>query len=246
MKQENFLYFGKRPTNVCYNGVSFPILGGDVVRCYREFWEAFIPDERTYKVIPDDDPRKPKYTFGRSPVFIKPDPSGGLPMRSTSKPDTSLLKAKMRERLLNPPEDREYVNPYDLGVDENPALEMSTAPDKPSAPEPKTETFTTAPPAEALTELNPVPDEIEAPPVEEEVVDTPEEESVNEHLLGRSAIRKLTRSEVFAETQRILELSCPSNPDFIEVFASFDGEEDGTTRGVMFDALWDYCGYKAK
>ena len=187
MKQENFLYFGKRPTNVCYNGVSFPVLAGDVVRCYREFWEAFIRDERTYKAIPDDDARaqKPKYKFGRSPVFIKPDPVGGMPVRSTSEPGANpLLKEKMRERLLNPPEDREYINPYDLGVDEEPALEMSTALDKPSAPEPKEETFTTAIGVIGKDNLEEVED-LE----EEEKVD--EEAPVEEYFLSRSAIRKL-------------------------------------------------------
>ena len=241
MKQENFLYFGKRPTNVCYNGVSFPVLGGDVVRCYREFWEAFIPDERTYKVIPDDDPRKPKYKFGRSPVFIKPDPTGGLPVRSEAGPGANpRLKELMRERLLNPPEDQEYVNPYDLGVDENPALEMSTAPDKPSAPEPKAETFTTAPPSE-VTEVTESAGDDEVPPVEEEVADTTEEEGFEVALYSRSGLRKMVRDEIFEECKRQAAAGCPHNPDFLEAFLSYDDE---STRGVMFEALWEYCGYK--
>lgn len=241
MKQENFLYFGKRPTNVCYNGVSFPVLGGDVVRCYREFWEAFIQDERTYKVIPDDDPRKPKYKFGRSPVFIKPDPSGGLPVRSEAGPGANpRLKEHMRERLMNPPEDREYTNPYDLGVDENPALEMSTAPDKPSAPEPKTEVFTTVPPAEVVEPA--AADDDEAFHVEEAVVDTTEEEGFEVALFGRSALRKMVRDEVFVECKRQADAGCPHNPAFLEAFLSYD---DDSTRGVMFEALWEYCGYKS-
>ena len=242
MKQENFLYFGKRPTNVCYNGVSFPVAPGDVVRCYRAFWEAFVTDPKLYKTIPDNDPRKPKYTFGRSPVFIKPDPTGGLPMQSSSDPGHNpRLKEKMKEMQPISPalvEETDYANPYDLGVDEEPTLEISTAEDKPSAPEPKEETFTTAiEQPEFVTELEPVPEEIEAP---EDLVEEDEPGQVEEYLLGRTALRKLTRDEVFDECKRLAALGCPSNPEFLETFESFDEE---TTRGPMFEQLWDYCGY---
>lgn len=234
MKQENFLYFGRRPTNVCYNGTSFPVLPGDVVRCYREFWEAFIPDERLYKVIADDDPRKPKYKFGRSPVFVKADPTGGLPVTSDASPGANpRLREKMklrRDPALVMGNEAE-VNPYDLGIDKGLTVDISTSPDLPSVPDPEKLDFTTALGVSDITEgdEDPVVDETESEGDEFEVA-----------LFSRSGLRKLTRDAVLEECKRLAEAGCPHNTEKLDAFLGYD---DDTTRGEMFPQLWDYCGY---
>jgi hypothetical protein len=234
MNQENFLYFGRRPTNVCYNGTSFPVMPGDVVRCYKEFWEAFIPDERLYKVVPNDDAHKPKYTFGRSPVFVKHDPTGGLPVRADSSPGANpRLREKMKVRTPRDPalvmDAGAEINPYDIGVDNELTVDISTSPELPSAPEPKSEDISTGP-------------SFVGSEVEEEIEEVEEETKVSfiETLRGRTVLRKLTRDEVFAECKRLADTGCPSNTEKLDAFVGYD---EDTTRGVMFKELWDYCGY---
>ena len=224
-KQQKFVYTHTRPTNVCFNGVSFPVLGGDVIKCYPEFIEAFIPEGK-YRPVPKGHPKdsqKPKFTFGHSPQFLRPDPTGGLPVRSVPGP----RKTKGLTIMSPATVEEAPINPYDLGVEEEATIDIGTGFDTPTSPDPQPETLTTAPPA-----VRPEPKKVVAvvvvKDVEEEVEDVEEEvESVPERIPpGRAQLRKMRKDELAAEALSWgLEL------------------EEDVGRGVIFDALWKLFKY---
>jgi hypothetical protein len=147
-KQEKFVYFATRPTNVCWNGVSFPVLPGDVIKCFPEFIAAFIPEDKYKRVPPGSkvDERPVKHTFGASPVFLRPDPTGGMPVRSEEGP------RKTKKDLPKSPAtiDERDVNPYEMPKADEARLELGTGLDTPSASDPESEDITTAPPSERV------------------------------------------------------------------------------------------------
>jgi hypothetical protein len=264
-KQKVFKYFGvnQRPTNVCWNGTSFPINSGDVIKCFPEFIAAFI-NEKCYRELRPDEIEKAtiKFTFGTSPFFLKPDPMGGLPMRSVEGTGPK-LKDKMPKRFSPATaEDEKPVNPYaeateggataalpNPAVQEEPKLVISTAQDTPSAPEPD------ATGMEISTQIDigggemvgsevtpedkpagPVADNPVTEEVVEEVVEVVEEPTPP----GKTELRQLLADPTRALAFAVRDAGCPSKPEMLDAFNEFD---DDTARGVVFAALWEYYGY---
>jgi len=217
-----------RPTNVCFNGVSFPVMPGDVIRCYPEFIAAFIP-EKDYREVPKGskkDLQPIKHNIPKSPIFLRPDPTGGLPMRS----DPS-VGPRLRELLPKGPispalvDDIVIDNPYDMGLDEE-TLDMGTSLDVPSAPEPKTESLTTTPPGERVDAEKEAADELEADleVLEEEVPEPVVEEERDPDLPdipSKTAFRKMGKEDL-----RALVIS-----HGIEI-------PEDAARGVIVDLAW--------
>lgn len=117
-EMKRFVYFGRNPSNVVFNGVSLPVMPGDIVKCYPDFIAAFLKREE-YKEAPSSLDSKPaKYTLGRQPFFMKKDPTGGLPIRTD--PDSGpKLREKMglSRRAVSPAlmeESLDQTNPYEL------------------------------------------------------------------------------------------------------------------------------------
>jgi len=245
MALEKYLYFDKKPTNVCWNGTSFPIQPRDVIACLPGFIEAFI-DPKWLKRLPKEDTRPVKYTFPASPTFLLPDPSKGLPVRSDPSAGPN-LKSKLRARmLLEEPE----INPYDLGVedavvDEEPEVVLTTNPTgemkKTKEEEPVEEVLEEL--VEESQEENDetvVDLELPEPPTEEEVhADVPEEDQGPDVPL-KSILRNETRGDIYDRMVAVREAGCPLKPEMLDTFNEF---KSNSTRGIMFKALWQYYGF---
>ena len=291
--RSKYVYFGKNPTNVCFNGVSLPVMPGDVLKCHAEFIHTQIP-EAQYKVVAPGSPadkRPIKHDLGHQPFFIKKDPLGGLPIRTNPDAGPHLANPKF-PRAVSPAliDETEVDNPYAMpkgsaadediekeadeitktpagippreSLEDNMKLELTTVPEIPAAPEP---------PADPLVigrdhymedkgfDLGDSEDEDENDEGEEEALDTSEDEegeddeeilddsAVEEPLKellttvwGRSELRKKTRDEIFEVTQVIKAEGCPLNPAMVDAFIEFD---DSSTRGVMFQTIWEYHGF---
>ena len=260
-KQKVYKYFGinRRPTNVCWNGTSFPINSGDVIKCYPEFIAAFI-NEKCYRELRPEELEKAdiKFTFGVSPFFIKPDPMGGLPMRQVDQLGPG-LKAKMPQKFSPATvEDEKPVNPYaeaieggamaalpNAAVAEEPKLVMTTAQDGPSVEEPDGASMEVSTQIdigagatggeEVITEDN--PDEV---PETEEVVETEVVETPAPVIPGKTELRQLLADPTRALAFEVRDAGCPLKPEMLDTFNEFNDE---TPRGVVFVALWAYYGY---
>lgn len=239
MALEKFLYFDKKPTNVCWNGTSFPVNPRDIIECLPEFIAAFI-DEKWYKGVPADDTRSVKYTFPASPSFLTPDPMKGLPVRSDPNIGPHLRGKDLRPVHLLGEEPQD--NPYDLGVekavmDEKPKIVATTA--IPAAappivvPAPKIE-------EEAEEEETTIELDLPDPPDEKDVqVDAPEVDQGPEIPL-KSALRIESRDNIYNRMVGVREAGCPLNPVMLDTFNEFKTK---STRGIMFKALWQYYGF---
>lgn len=229
-----YVYFGTRPTNVCWNGVSFPVEPGDTIICFPNFAETFFP-AGTYTEVPkgsSKDAQKVRHTFGRSPTFLRTDPTGGLPMTSTPGP----RKTKPNAADLFSPgltDEMDTSNPYDLGVDTKPTIDMGTSMDTPSAPEPLEVSVTTVPPSE--------------------VAESPEEEDIVEDILESLELPEEVEVEVEGEAEPLeAEEEAPGLPiptrtqvrglkvAELKDLAAAHGIDLGeaTTRGPILEVLW--------
>lgn len=239
-KKEKFVYIHTRPTNVCFNGVSFPLLGGDVIKCYPEFIAAFIPEDK-YRLVPpgsEVDKRAVKYNFGSSPIFLRPDPTGGLPMRSVPGPRKTKTPAPYSPATVEEAPDNPYALLSEL---ETPTIEIGTGLDTPTSPDPKPESLTTAPPSErpepteeedelkGLESGFEVEDEestsgaedIPADNLEDEELEDDTQDDTQLPIPGRTAIRRLKRDEMYA----------------VAIEHGIEVAEDAA-RGVILKALW--------
>lgn len=247
MALEKFLYFDRKPTNVCWNGTSFPINPKDIIECLPGFIKAFI-NEKWYKKVPADDTRPVKYTFPATPSFLTPDPMKGLPVRSTDK-ITSEMRGKVRPVVVLG--DEPELNPYDLGVedvvvDEKPRVVATTAIPKaaptivvpaPKVEEEKTEDFDTD---EEETEETTVELDLPAPPDEKDVQVDPPEADQGPGIPLKSALRIENRDLIYDRMVGVRDAGCPLNPDMVDTFSEFRTK---STRGIMFKALWKYYGF---
>jgi hypothetical protein len=227
MSQSKFVYFGRVPTNVCFNGTSFPVAPGDVIKCHPQFIADFIP-AKFYKQIPDSDPRKPRHTFGRTPFFMKPDPTGGLPVRSDPNAGPRLANKSLPPVPFSPAivDDQFVENPYDLGMgnEEEVVLENTTAlKDGPKFVPPEDEM--------AADE-----DSLDDDDVANLQLPDPEPEKV---APNRSVLRKGLREDLI---NIALEIKAGEIAD-AGFRAEFDEIDTNSLRGVVFDLLWRYYGY---
>jgi len=232
-EKKKYVYFGKRPTNVCYNGVSFPLMPGDVLECLPHFIEAFIPKDQYKEVSPTSSKaaQKPRHSFGKTPMVLRTDPTGGLPMQSTTKMPSKRPESVAPFLRI---EDDVAVNPYDLGVDEQPKTELSTFKNI-SVAEPK------------RMELDvPTVEDVEEEIAREEAhedVEVPDEPVVitqDIQVPGKTALRKMTRDEIYNLAMGVKASGAPIKPEMAETFNDFNEE---STRGPMFQALWVYFGH---
>lgn len=233
-EMRRFVYFGKRPTNVCFNGVSFPVLPGDVIKCYPEFIANFI-SPKWYKEAKDTNTKPAKHTFPRSPFFLKPDPQGGLPMRSDPNAGPRLKdnpRYMSRAVLLK---DEVPVNPYEkeaggakeaLPKVEAPKLEISTRPQSVVA------TVDPVAPVEETIEI----EEYDEVVVEEEAL-VESTEVIIRPSPTKSELRKATRDDIYLRVVGTRADGCPLKPEMLDIFNAFTEE---STRGEMFAALWGY------
>lgn len=195
MKQlkKKFVYTDTRPTNVCWNGVSFPVMPGEVIRCLPEFIATFIPEDKYREVPPGSkvDERPVRHDFGREPVFLRKDPTGGLPMTSQEGPAKT---RPAKDPMLKDLSDTENDNPYALPVPDA-KLEMGTGLDTPTSPDPQPVAVTTTPPSERVEgegeeiedvveeqDLIPADNPDEDPEVPEEPETAPDEEPVEDEI----------------------------------------------------------------
>lgn len=254
-KQKLFVYFGRVPTNVCYNGVSFPIAPGDIIKCYAQFIAAFIKED-VYKEVATG---KPRHIFPRSPFFMTPDPEAGLPMKSTSVPNSHRLP----EADQAPPSPALWDdnilddNPYDMTIKDG-KTEVSTFENVSSSTPVPADAPVPAPEASpgagvgstVITEDNldgpedssfslDLTDSGETVVEDEPVIDIPGDQGPK-NWPGRTELRKKTADEIRAIGVGVLEAGSPLKPELLETFAGFTPE---TPRGPVFDALWTYYGY---
>ena len=227
-----FKYIGKVPTNVCWNGVSFPVAPRDIIRCYPEFIAQFIP-AKLYKEVESGTPR---HDLGRSPFFLRPDPTGGLPMRSDPNAGPR-LKDKMPQPVSPALVEETIIdNPYDLGPD--PKLEISTDPTD-NLPQVKAEVVEDDEDGDddgVDLELGDAPVETDPEPVE----DAPVEEDESIGIPTRTDIRKKLVEELRTLAYEIRDAGCPLNPEKIEAFNEIN---EDTVKGVLFATIWEYYGY---
>ena len=283
--RSKYVYFGRNPTNVCFNGVSLPVMPGDVLKCHADFIFSQIP-EGQYKVVPPGSPadkRQIKHDLGHQPFFIKRDPMGGLPIRTDPNAGPYLRDPK-RPGPISPAliEETEVDNPYEMPVgskpdedlekeiegvtqtpagippseslEEDPQISISTVPELPSMPEPPEETLiTTGGPDFDLGDEN---EELVDGEAEETLTEDEEEGEEDEEISddgptsfsnpspastwGRTELRNKTRDAIFEVTQVIKSEGCVLQPEMLDAFNEFDGE---STRGVMFQTIWEYLGF---
>lgn len=245
MALEKFVYFDKKPTNVCWNGTSFPINPKDIIECLPAFIAAFI-DEKWYKKVPADDTRSVKYTFPATPSFLTPDPMKGLPVRSTDKV-TSEMRGKVRPVVVLG--DEPEINPYDLGVedavmDEEPKVVATTAIPKAAPaiviPAPKVEEEAEEEETKEETEETTVELDLPDPPGEEDVQIDPPEANQGPEIPLKSALRIESRDGIYNRMMGVRDAECPLNPEMMDTFNEFKPK---STRGIMFKALWQYYGF---
>jgi len=117
-KPKLYVYFGRVPTNVCWNGCSFPVMPGEAIQGYEALITAHI-DPKVLREVPLGS-QKARHTFGHQPFFIKRDPTGGLPVRSSTDPNAFKDKTPKPVLATSPAllEESMEGNPYDLGLDE--------------------------------------------------------------------------------------------------------------------------------
>jgi hypothetical protein len=211
---------------------------------------------------------KPKHTFGRTPFFLKPDPVGGLPVRSSEDPK-AFSKEPEVVQATSPALIEETVvdNPYDLGLGEDgeptdAKVEVTTFKTGDSEPNPEGEKVEER--VEVLED-----EEDEDPVVEDDtdeiveddddtvvedddddtVVEDDDDETVIEADQGpkffpsRTELRRLNVEELREAALGVAEAGCPLKPEMLETFSEFD---ENTTKGVMFVAMWSYFGYDEK
>jgi hypothetical protein len=224
--KKKYVYFGRRNTNVCYNGVSFPVAPNDVLVCPPAFIAGYIPEGQYKEVTPGSkfDTQKVRHTFGHTPMVLRQDPTGGLPMTSTPLRTTKPAGTPL---TVEAAKDAQFDNPYDLTIDE-PTTEVSTL--------------------HNISSSVPVPPrlELDAPLVDmDEDEDTaidfagdsfPEEEET-ENIIGKTVLRKMTKEDIYNTVVAVKATGCSWNPEMLEEFETFD---ETTTRGPMFKALWKY------
>lgn len=248
MALEKFLYFDKKPTNVCWNGTSFPINPRDIIECLPAFIKAFI-DEKWYKQVPADDTRPVKYTFPATPSFLTPDPMKGLPVRSTDKV-TSEMRGKVRPVVVLG--DEPETNPYDLGVEdavvaEEPKIVATTAIPKAApvviVPAPKIEEEKVeedVDEGDVDEEETTVELDLPEPPDEKDVQTDPPEADRGPEIPLKSTLRIETRDAIYDRMVGVRDAECPLNPEMMDTFNEFKVK---STRGIMFKALWQYYGF---
>lgn len=226
---KKYVYFGRRPTNVCYNGVSFPMMPGDVIECQPDFAAAFFKaGEYKETVGTSKDSQPAKYHLGRTPLVLRRDPTGGLPTTST-------VGVKKQHSLET---DAPPINPYDLTIDKGLKTEVSTYENISVAAEVKA--------MEKTLELDaPFVDsddveEFDNPNPPADIIETVEVSSVQVNVPGRAALRKMTKADVFGQVQVVVAEGAALKPEMLDVFTPFTAE---STRGPMFEALWKYYGY---
>lgn len=239
-EMRRYVYFGRVPTNVCFNGVSLPLMPGDVIKCYPEFIAGFI-SPKWYKEAPPENTKAAKLTVPHTPFFLRPDPTGGLPMRSDPSPGPR-LKGKLPYSPAT--QEEPLVNPYEKVAEggsrealpevETPKLELSTVPGRVISPPPEPEVVA----SEQVTEPEPAPfieDE-----TTEELIDIEEIPELAAVGITKSGLRKATRPEIYARVVDVRNSGCPLKPEMQDTFNAFTEE---TTRGGMFAALWEYYGF---
>jgi len=295
-----YVYFGKNPTNVCFNGVSLPVYPGDVLKCHPDFIFSQIPEKQYKEVAPGSpaDKRPIKHDLGRQPFFIKRDPMGGLPIR-TNPDDGPHLADPKRPKAVSPAliDEIEVENPYEMpdgaevnealggeadaeaeevvqtpagippseSLEEDPQVSISTVPELPSAPGAPEDPlvvgrdhYMKGPDFDLGDEDEDCPDcGGKMPEGAEECPDcsVDEEEEVDEEVSddgpvvppkvttwGRTELRTKTRDDIFDVTQVIKSEGCPLQPEMLDTFNEFGGE---STRGVMFQTIWEYLGFNS-
>lgn len=244
-KIDKFVYHGSRPTNVCYNGVSFPVATGDIIACPHSFIAGYLKEGSYKKVVPGSakDNQKPRHTFSNfNPVSLRKDPTGGLPMKSS----TTRLKKVDANPAPKPPflhiDETEFENPYDMTIDKDkPKTEISTFKNISVAEDDKK--VTEIQPPEKVELDVPTVEEVETAVAKEEAGEglaVPEDTETTQSAPAKSALRKMTKPEIFDLVVAERDQGCPAKPAALESFNAFD---TNSTRGPMFEALWNYFGY---
>jgi hypothetical protein len=214
---------------------------GNIIKCYPAFIEAFIK-KTLYREVSTG---KPTHTFARSPFFMRPDPAGGLPMRSTSVPNSHRTpEAGSSVPPLSPAlwEETQVDNPYDMTIKDG-KTELSTFNNQSSpvsvAPE-------VAELADGIIEDDIPEDNLDdSDDLDLDVEDATEisfEADQGPQPPTRTELRKKTADEIRELGMSLLEAGCPAHPEMLETFAEFTPE---TPRGPVFEALWIYFGYNS-
>jgi hypothetical protein len=231
------------------------VLPGDVIKCFPEFIAAFIPEDKYKRVPPGSklDERPVKHSFGASPVFLRPDPTGGMPVRSEEGPRKTKVQLPKSPATV----DEREANPYEMPKADEARLELGTGLDTPTSPDPhQPEALTTAPPSEraegseeldVLEELEKeleleignsgeIQEDIPADNLEDEEAaqedeqedeqDEQEEDAPALEPPGRTAIRKMKRDEMYDAA----------------VAHGVEIDEDAP-RGTILKAMWEAFGY---
>lgn len=245
-KKKKFVYARSRPTNISFNGISFPVQGGDIVFCTPEFIEARVAGRWFREVQPGSklDSQEPKYTFGAAPVTLRKDPTGGLPMRSSSDPKKKVTDVvdptatELEKKFLT-------NDPYELVEKEKPFdITTSLAPKALSEEEPADNDeevideadlvgdTTDEAPEEEPEEIPETIDEVELEDEEDEEEDDlpepPEPENEGDYP-GRTTIRRMGVEDLKALAK------------------SYDIEgADDMVRGVLIESLFERFGYMTK
>lgn len=242
-----YIYFGKLHRNVSYRGCSFPVAPGCVINCQPGFLESFLPEGQFKETASN---AEAKYTFkGTKSVFAQ-DPSGGMPMRSTSTP----APKKVSESLPSPAtvEDKEYAKLYELR--EEAKLEESTsvktkvdaevkAKDKPVEEPAKVEEPTKVdeptkdekPPEDLPVAKKPGVKAQAAPTTKEAPKPKPTGPAVDQPT--KTALRKMRKSDLLGVVALVTKAGAPRHPAMLDALQEFN---DDTHKTPIFDALWQY------
>lgn len=233
-ERKRFVYFGKnqRPSNIFYNGVSFPVAPGDVVECSPDLIARRMDEYREVKPGSKDADKAPRHVFNAKPMFLRKDPTGGLPMKSSPTKLPAHVDESNRKMLMK--DDVIIDNPYEL-IEEQPKIEMSSHPEtaaKIKVPDKMVVETSTNPEA-------PVEIEVEEDSEEEEL--SGPEPAVDPVVIpGKAVLRKMTKADIFQHMLKVRSEGLPLKPEMADKFAVFD---ESSTRGPMFEALWEYYGY---
>lgn len=232
-ERKRFVYFGKnkRPSNISYNGVSFPIAPGDIIECSPSLIAHRMEEYREAK--PSEMSKAPRHVFGASSPFLRKDPTGGLPMRSSSTKLPAHVDESNKKLLMK--DDVVIDNPYEL-IEEQPKIEMSSHPEtaaKIKVPDKMVVETSTNPDAPVAVEVDEEFEEEDEPVGFEPEVD-------HVAIPGKAVLRKMTKADIFQHMLKVRSEGLPLKPEMADKFAVFD---ESSTRGPMFEALWEYYGY---
>lgn len=236
---KKYMYTGKKPRNISYKGVSFPIYQNDVVMAYPGFLDHYIP-KREFRET--NKPVAPKYSFKQRVGLFSSPPRPNMPVTSSSTP----------QKRAKPP----VAVTKDLLIEDS--VSLSTNPETPTKDslisEEKLQVSSDVEEDLGIEEddldLDDTSEDedidLEESSFEEEVNldDEGEEEEaasmVEVEIPNKTSLRQDNKPDLFTRIQTIVEEGAPLKKDMLEDLSGVSSDDH---RGRMFDLLWQYYGY---